>query len=135
LRNEFTRIAVYYSERQGGFWVAVAGTTIVGMFGLVASSSSGGMELVRLCVEPGARRQGIAREMLAFAEVECHRRKLLRVDLSTSEFHSEAISLYRNVGYQLTREQLQSTAGGAVRTLYFSKQLPMERAVGANRRG
>jgi hypothetical protein len=37
LTEEMDRVAEYYSERKGGFWVAVDGQKIVGMFGLESS--------------------------------------------------------------------------------------------------
>ncbi|WP_244554027.1 GNAT family N-acetyltransferase [Bradyrhizobium arachidis] len=62
----------YYGRRQGGFWVAVFGKKVVGMFGLEPSSSAG-MELRRMYVHPDVRRRGIARQMLRFAEDECRK--------------------------------------------------------------
>jgi ribosomal protein S18 acetylase RimI-like enzyme len=47
--------------------------------------------------------------MLRFAEDECRRRKVFRLDLSTSELHDAALSLYRSVGYRLVREEVAAT--------------------------
>src|ERR1700687_2034117 len=55
LKEEIDRISDYYGEKRGGFWVAVAGTRIVGMFGLEPSSVDA-MELRRMYVEPDVRR-------------------------------------------------------------------------------
>src|SRR5437870_1826753 len=65
LREEIDQIADYYRERQGGFWVAVDGNLIVGMFGLELAEH-GAMELRRMYVDPNRRRRGIARQMLQF---------------------------------------------------------------------
>jgi putative acetyltransferase len=86
------------------------------------------MELRRMYVAPEARRRGIARKMLAFAEDECRRRKRLRMDLSTSELQGDALSLYRNSGYQLVREEIaiaasNKTLGGGIRRFHFTKRL------------
>src|SRR5260370_23558177 len=54
LREEIDRIADYYRERQGGFWVAVDGHRIVGMFGLEPSGTDA-MELPRMYVDPDLR--------------------------------------------------------------------------------
>src|SRR4029079_17436452 len=70
LREEIDRITEYYFERNGGFWGAVVDQEIIGMFALEAASDDA-MELRRMYVEPAARRQGIARRMLRFAEDEC----------------------------------------------------------------
>jgi GNAT superfamily N-acetyltransferase len=63
LVEEIDRIQDYYSERDGGFWVAVKGDKVVGTFGLERASDDV-MELRRMYVDPSARRQGIARQML-----------------------------------------------------------------------
>ena len=84
LREEIDQISDYYGRKNGGFWVAVASEKVVGRFGLEPSSPEA-MELRRMYVDPEARRQGIARKMLSFAEDECRRRNRPRMDLSTSE--------------------------------------------------
>jgi len=74
LAEEIDRITDYYSQRKDGFWVAIKDDTLVGTFGLEHASPDS-MELRRMYVDPGARRRGIARQMLRFAEGECRRRK------------------------------------------------------------
>ena len=66
LVEEIDRIPAYYGERDGGFWVAARGDKVVGTFGLERASDDA-MELRRMCVDPSARRGGIARRMLQFA--------------------------------------------------------------------
>jgi|SRR5579871_5212568 len=127
LTEEIDRIIDYYSDRNGGFWVAENGRRIVGMFGLEPSGDAA-MELRRMYVDPDARRQGIARQMLDFAEQECRRRKCFRMDLSTSEIQAEALALYRNAGYELVREEIaeaasNKTLGGGIRRYHFTKAL------------
>jgi putative acetyltransferase len=127
LREEIDRIPAYYGERHGGFWVAAEGPRIVGMFGLELLSG-GVMELRRMYVDPDAQRRGIARRMLQFAEDECRRRHVGRLDLSTSELQGPALSLYQNAGYELVREETavaesNKTVGAGLRRFYFSKAL------------
>ncbi len=127
LREEIDRIEDYYRDRNGGFWVAVDNGKLVGMFGLEPSSHTA-MELRRMYVDPDARRRGIARKMLAFAEDECRRRHRPTMDLSTSELQGNALSLYRNAGYQLVREEIavavsNKTLGGGIRRYHFTKAL------------
>ena len=43
-------------------------------------------------VDASARRRGIGRQVLEFAEAECRRRNRLKLVLSTSELQSEALS-------------------------------------------
>jgi GNAT superfamily N-acetyltransferase len=127
LSEEIDRVSDYYRERGGGFWVAVDGQKLVGIFGLETSGDHA-MELRRMYVDPDLRRRGIARRMLHFAEQECRRRGRPRMDLSTSELQQEALSLYRNAGYGLVREEVAVTAnnktvGSGIRRYYFSKML------------
>jgi GNAT superfamily N-acetyltransferase len=127
LTEEIDRIPAYYSERDGGFWVAVRGDKVVGTFGLERASVDA-MELRRMYVDPSARRQGIARQMLQFAEDECRRRNVSRLELSTAEIQEAALALYRNAGYRLIREEIvealsKKTVGSGMRRYYLEKAL------------
>ncbi len=128
LTEEIDRIADYYGERGGGFWVAVEASHIVGMFGLEPSSIAGSMELRRMYVDVEARGRGVARRMLAFAEAECRGRGISELELSTSELQVEALSLYRTSGYQQVRDEIalgasNKTIGGGIRRFHFTKRL------------
>jgi GNAT superfamily N-acetyltransferase len=127
LAEEMDRIAAYYDERDGGFWVAVRDEKVVGMFGL-ESAAADAMELRRMYVDPSARRGGTARSMLLFAEDECRRRNMRKLVLSTSELQPAALELYRNAGYRLLREVVteqvsNKTPGGGIRRYHFEKIL------------
>jgi GNAT superfamily N-acetyltransferase len=128
LTEEIDRIPAYYGERDGGFWVAVKGDKVVGTFGLEHASDHA-MELRRMYVHPSARRQGIARLMLQFAEDECRSRKVSRLELSTAEIQQAALALYRNAGYRLVREETveglsNKTVGSGLLRSSFEKMLP-----------
>ncbi|MEM7547881.1 MAG: GNAT family N-acetyltransferase [Pseudomonadota bacterium] len=130
LKDDMGRIPDFYVKPGGGFWVAVDGTRLVGMFGL-EKTGDGVMELRRMYVHPDARRRGIARHMLDRAERECARLGAARLTLSTSEVQPAALSLYRRSGYALIREGVVEapsarSIGGGVRRFYFAK------IVGAN---
>jgi GNAT superfamily N-acetyltransferase len=127
LAEEIDRIDVYYGDREGGFWVAHSGDLIVGTFGLERAGGQA-MELRRMYVDPAARRAGIARQMLQFAEEECRRRDIPRLELSTSELQHAALALYRQAGYLLLCEEVAETAsnktvGAGIRRYYFAKTL------------
>jgi GNAT superfamily N-acetyltransferase len=127
LTEEIDRIPAYYGERDGGFWVAVRGDKVVGTFGLERASVDA-MELRRMYVDPSARRQGIARRMLQFAEDECRRRRIKRLELSTAEIQHAAIALYKNTGYRLVGDKTveavsNRSVGSGVRRYYFDKIL------------
>jgi GNAT superfamily N-acetyltransferase len=127
LAEEIDRITDYYGQHDGGFWVAIQKDKVVGTFGLERASPEA-MELRRMYVDPGARRRGIARQMLRFAEDECRRRKIFRLELSTSELQEAALSFYRNSGYRLMREDFveigsNKTVEAGLRRFYFEKYL------------
>jgi putative acetyltransferase len=124
---EIDRIADYYGDARSGFWVAMADGALAGMFGLEPAGDDA-LELRRMYVDPGLRRRGVARRMLAAAETEAARRGATRLDLSTSELQSEALALYRGAGYVLLREEAvqtpsNKTLGGGIRRFYFAKHL------------
>jgi GNAT superfamily N-acetyltransferase len=127
LAEEIDRIADYYREHDGGFWVSIRSNRLVGTFGLERASPDA-MELRRMYVDAAARRNGIGRRMLQYAEDECRRRNIARLELSTAEIQSAAIALYKNAGYQLLHEDVveirsNKTVGSGLRRLYFQKVL------------
>jgi ribosomal protein S18 acetylase RimI-like enzyme len=127
LIEEMDRIIAYYGERDGGFWVARREDKVVGMFGLERVSPNA-LEVRRMYVAPSVRRSGIARKMLLEAEAECRRRRIPKLELSTSELQQAAIALYRRSGYTLVREETaeessNKTLGGGIRRYYFEKTL------------
>ena len=127
LREEIDRIPAYYAERDGGFWVIVNGDKVVGTFGLERAPHDA-MELRRMYVDPSARRRGIARRMLQFAEDECRRRNVSRLELSTAEIQRAALALYSNAGYRLVREETveglsNKTVGSGILRYYLEKTL------------
>ena len=127
LTEEIDRIPAYYGERDGGFCVAVKGDKVVGTFGLERASDDA-MELRRMYVDTSARRQGIARQMLQFAENECRSRNVSRLQLSTAEIQQAALALYRNAGYRLVHEETvealsNKTVGSGILRYYLEKTL------------
>jgi len=127
LIEEIDCIAAYYRERNGGFWVAVKGGQVVGTFGLERISDEA-IELRRMYVDASARRQGIARKMLNFAEDECRRRNVSRLELSTAEIQIAALAFYRGAGYRLVRIETtdavtNKTVGSGLRRHFFEKDL------------
>lgn len=127
LAEEIRRIVDYYGERHGGFWVALEGNRIIGTFGLERTRRDV-MELRRMYVDPSVRRAGVARQMLQYAEEECRRRNIARLELSTSELQREALAFYSNAGYKFLREEIaeestNKTVGQGLRRYYFEKVL------------
>jgi GNAT superfamily N-acetyltransferase len=127
LIEEIDRIIAYYTDRAGGFWVAIGEGALLGMVGLERVSPDA-MELRRMYVAPSARRRGIARTMLRFVEDECRRLNARVLELSTSELQPAALALYRREGYRLLREEIadqasNKTVGGGIRRYHFQKCL------------
>ena len=127
LAEEIDRITAYYGERDGGFWVAVKGDKVVGTFGLERASDDA-MELRRMYVDHSARRQGIARRMLQFAEDECRSRNVSRLQLSTAEIQQAALALYKKAGHRLVAEETveavsNKTVGSGILRYYLEKTL------------
>ena len=131
LREEIGRIGAYYAGPGHGFWVAEdADGTVVGTFGLEPAGKDA-VELRRMYVVPEARRQGIARAMLAEAERIAAGWGLARLVLSTAEIQEAALALYRGTGYRLVREEVAEapsnrTVGAGLRRFHFEKLLVAE---------
>lgn len=127
ITEEIGRIIPYYSARNGQFWVAYEGNTLVGMAG-VERHQDGAMELRRMYVSPAHRRKRIAHKMLQFVENRCRRTGVSTMILSTSELQPAAINFYEASGYALTGESSANTAsnktiGGGIKRRYYSKNL------------
>lgn len=127
IEEDIGRIEDYYSEKQGGFWIALKDEKLVGMYGLEAVSNTN-MELRRMYVAPFHRRQGIAQKLLSHAEIQCTRLGKTILELSTSEIQDAALQLYRNAGFVLLREEIATeasnkTIGGGINRFYFEKQV------------
>lgn len=127
LEEEIDRVADYYSEHDGGFWVAIQDAKLVGTFGLERAAADA-MELRRMYVDVACRREGIGRRMLGYAEAECRRRGVARLVLSTAAIQEAAVVLYRSAGYQLVREDVaemasNKTVGSELRRFHFEKIL------------
>lgn len=79
-------------------------------------------------VDPSVRREGVARQMLQYAEDECRRRNVATLELSTSELQQEALAFYTNAGFKFLREEIaeestNKTVGQGIRRYYFEKKL------------
>ena len=127
LRDEIGRLADYYAERQGSFWVAYDGARLAGMFGLERVGTAAA-ELRRMYVDAVYRKRGLARMMLERAERICREAGTPVVTLSTSELQQAALTFYRSAGYRLVREEIgaaqsNKTVGGAIRRYHFEKKL------------
>ncbi len=127
LRQEIDCISDYYDRHGGRFWIAEFGAVLVAMMGLERHGKNA-MELRRMYVDPVARRQGIAKKMLSFAEHQSRLCGAAYLYLSTSEMQQAALSLYKSNGYELLCEDIANdasnkTIGAGIRRYYFKKSL------------
>jgi putative acetyltransferase len=127
LVEELDRIAAYYREKDGGFWVGLEEDRLVGTFGLERVSSDA-MELRRMYVDPGSRRRGIGSQMLRYAENQALQRSCTKLVLSTADFQTDAIRLYERACFEMTSAQVavsgsHKTLGSGVRRLHYEKRL------------
>jgi putative acetyltransferase len=130
LKDEIDRLADYYAEKRGAFFVACDGETLTGMFGLEGIGTASA-ELRRMYVDAACRGKGLARTMLADAERICCEAGTAVLTLGTSEVQQAALAFYRKSGYRLLREetaaaQTNKTVGGDIRRYYFEKDLSDE---------
>jgi len=127
LAEKIDRIPEYYEHHHGSFWIGEQNGVLKCMFGLERWGDDG-MEIRRMYVDPNARRQGIARHMLSFAENHCQVNSVKQLHLSTSELQPAALSLYKNAGFSMTHEEQVRTAsnktiGGRISRYHFTKAL------------
>src|SRR5437868_14729723 len=126
LRDEIDRLADYYAERQGAFFVVYEGERLAGVFGLERLGAPSA-ELRRMYVDAAYRRRGLARMMLEFAEQACREAGTPVLTLSTSELQQAALAFYRKFGYRLVREETGAAQSnktvGNIRRYHFEKEL------------
>ncbi len=127
LANEIGRLAEYYGEKDGAFFVAYDGGKLAGMFGIEGIGAASA-ELRRMYVDRSWRGSGLAQAMLAEAEKVCREAGTSAMTLSTSELQQAALVFYRKSGYRLVREetgaaQSNKTVGGGIRRYHFEKNL------------
>jgi GNAT superfamily N-acetyltransferase len=127
LAEEIDRLTEYYACKQGAFFVALHGDTLVGMFGLEGLGAPSA-ELRRMYVDVAHRGSGLARTMLDHAEAACRAAGTPVLTLSTSELQPAALAFYRKSGYRPVREetaaaQTNKTIGGDIRRYYFEREL------------
>jgi putative acetyltransferase len=127
LSAEVDRLADYYAEKKGSFWVAYEDDQLAGMFGL-ENVGTGAAELRRMYVDAAYRKQRLARRMLERAERICREAGTPVLALSTSELQQAALAFYSKSGYRLVREetgaaQSNKTVGGGIRRYHFEKTL------------
>jgi ribosomal protein S18 acetylase RimI-like enzyme len=87
---------------EGPVWVAVIGDAIIGTLSAAADGET--LHLRSMAVLPGARGEGIGRQMLDEAEAFAHASGLRSITLKTTPFLDRAIALYESYGFRRSGE-------------------------------
>lgn len=95
-RETAATLAAHIARHGGAGWEAVIGLAGV----LLWSEHPGALYVGRLAVDPVARRQGVARALLAFAELEASRRGLTRLRLAVRVELIANHRLFAAIGFQ-----------------------------------
>jgi GNAT superfamily N-acetyltransferase len=128
LAGDYRDIAAHYRPGRGrGFWLALSRDgDLMGTFALLPSGEDVA-ELRRMYVGAGFRRRGVARAMLARAEVLCADWSFRKLFLTTSSLNKAAIELYRTAGFgqsEYVPTSVQGKPPPGVRIFAFEKALP-----------
>jgi ribosomal protein S18 acetylase RimI-like enzyme len=111
--------------RACGWWTALRATLVLSGLGL--SSIAPDQALVEeLAVEPEARRQGLATELLARCEDEARRRGRHRLSLQVTADNAPALALYGAAGFAVVRRRrwwARRALFGAPGAVFMEKRL------------
>lgn len=120
---ELRRIASYFREHDGCFWVADRGDRVVGCVGLTPSAEPGGIELKKLYVSRDERESGIGGRLVELVEREAARRGARFVDLWSDTRFTTAHAFYAKRGWVRgpTTRELHDVSGSV--EYYFKRVL------------
>ena len=120
---ELRRIASYFEEHEGEFWVAENEGRVVGCIGHTPAADPAGTELKKLYVDASARVGGVGTKLLAKVEDAARTRESKFIDLwSDTRFHT-AHGFYSKRGYEKTGETRELFDKSDTVEFYFKKTL------------
>ncbi|MEM6619932.1 MAG: GNAT family N-acetyltransferase [Pseudomonadota bacterium] len=93
---------------------------------MVLRSAGPEAEILTLAVAPDARRQGIARALLALGETQARARGVAEMFLEVAQDNHPALALYRGTGYReagVRKDYYQGPRGARVSALVLKKAL------------
>lgn len=96
---ELRRIASYFAEHDGRFWVAERGGVIVGSVGVSPATDPRGVELKKLYVARSEREGGLGSRLVELVEAEAERRDAAFIDLWSDTRFSTAHTFYARRGW------------------------------------
>jgi putative acetyltransferase len=120
---ELRRIASYFREHQGEFWVADRAPEVVGCIGYSPAGDPGGVELKKLYVHASERRHGLGGRLLERVESRATARGARFIDLWSDTRFETAHAFYERRGYVRgpTTRELHDKSGTV--EYYFRKTL------------
>ena len=100
---ELRAIASHFRDRGGRFWVVDAveegAAGVVGCVGAVPAGNAGGWELLKLYVDPAARRRGLGARLTGLVEDLAQASAGQFVELWSDTRFTDAHRLYERLGY------------------------------------
>ncbi|WP_170479982.1 GNAT family N-acetyltransferase [Ruegeria arenilitoris] len=127
LQKEFDDIEGYYSDRNGGFFVAELSDRVIGMYGL-ETVRDGVAELRRMYLRLDSRGMGLGKKLFDHSIRTARSMGFTKLLLSTSELQLPALNLYRSYGLRETKtetaeKQSNKTIGGGIIRYHFEADL------------
>lgn len=124
---ELRIFASHYARKGGRAWIAECSGKVVGSAAVEPASTesaSKGAHIMTLYVDPGLRRQGLARRLLALVEEQAIRWGARIIDLWTDIRFTEAHAFYESLGYE--RQPATRSLDDASRSIEYNyvKTLP-----------
>jgi len=96
---ELRRIASYFKEHAGRFWVAERSGRVVGCVGVSPAAAPEGLELKKLYVAASERRSGLGGRLVALVETEAAARGAHFIDLWSDTRFTTAHAFYERRGW------------------------------------
>lgn len=94
----------------------------VGLISVIYILNKNTMELLAILVDPVFQRQGYGKKMMLFAEELARKAGLKKVTLVTNIKNMSAIDFYKNIGYEIIKEEKNYYGDGETR-LIFEKRI------------
>jgi putative acetyltransferase len=125
---ELLRPATTYAQSGGRFWVVEAGGEIIGTIAVAPSAEAGVVELQKLYVARGVRRNGLGSFLCHLVEREARERGAQAIELWSDVKLLDAHRRYARLGYQRGEAlKTYNDTSGTVR-YYYRKALDTEAA-------
>ncbi|MEZ4227288.1 MAG: GNAT family N-acetyltransferase [Polyangiaceae bacterium] len=120
---ELRRIASYFAEHDGEFWVAEEGGSVVGCIGYSPATDPTGVELKKLYVSSSARQTGLGGALLQSVEDAAAKRAAGFIDLWSDTRFETAHRFYAKRGYVKSGATRELFDKSHTVEFYFNKPL------------